>query len=69
MIPDTAMVLRIAELRRKAREGVLTPEETKEGITFLRASRGAVTQATTGTKARASKAKAPIDSDALLDNF
>ena len=39
MTVSLEMQTRIAELRQKARDGTLTLEETKEGITFLRAER------------------------------
>jgi len=53
-----ATILRIAELRQKARENSLTIEEMKEGIAFLRQERLAmpVTSAKPRTKAPAPNA-------------
>ena len=56
------MMERIAILRQKARDGILTLDETKEGIAFLRQERMAMAPAKTSTR----KAAASIDPDALL---
>lgn len=64
LIPSQATQLRIAELRQKARDGTLTLEETKEGISFLRAERLAMPPSkSTGTR------KAAVDVDALLGDL
>lgn len=51
---------RIAILRQKARDGTMTLEDTKEGISFLRAERLAMPLSKPSTK------KAPVDVDNLL---
>lgn len=62
-------ILQIAEWRQKAREGTLTHDEMKEAIKALRRDRAGVAQATSGTKARATAKKAPINSDDLLSGL
>lgn len=64
-----ATILQIAEWREKARNGTLTHEEMKLAIQALRRDRTNVTQATSGTKARAAAKKAPINSDDLLSGL
>lgn len=58
--PSLEMQTRIAELRIKARDGVLTLEETKEAIRFLRQERMAM-EPTKGTKKAAAAAINPDD--------
>ena len=53
---------RIAELRLKAREGTLTLDEVKEGITFLRQERLAITPAKASSRSKAP----PPNADDLL---
>lgn len=66
---STTTLLQIAEWRNKARDGTLTHDEMKEAIKALRRDRTSVTQATSGTKARAVAKKAPINSDDLLSGL
>lgn len=61
MTVSLEMLQRIAELRQKARDGVLTLEETKEGIRFLRQERLSMPPA----KSSSSK-KVVVDTDSLL---
>lgn len=56
---------KIQAYRQKAREGKLTQEELQEAIKILREDRVAAAQ--TSAKSRASKA--PVNSDALLDEL
>jgi len=62
----------VTEWRRKAREGTLTLEETIAALAAIRAERtgaGAISAASTRTKAAAKAKAAPIDSDELLKGF
>lgn len=64
------MQLKIQEWRAKAREGTLTQEEMREAIAALRRDRGAVAQASAGskvTKARTAAAKKPSGDDLLSE--
>lgn len=64
--PETQ--LKIMEWREKSRQGTLTIDEMREAIALLRKDRGAVAQATAGskvTKARATAAKKPSGDDLL----
>ena len=57
----------VEELRRKARDGTLTLEETRAAVAFLRSQRAATPAVSAGTKARkTAKTAEAIDSDALL---
>lgn len=66
---SSATLLQVAEWRQKARDGTLTHDEMKEAIKALRRERVGTTQATSGTKARATAKKAPINSDDLLSGL
>lgn len=61
-LPSPETVQRIAELRQKSREGILTIDEMREGIQFLRGERLAMAQAPKSP----SKAKAAPNADDLL---
>ena len=62
MIPSLEIQIRIAELRQKARDGTLTLEETKEGISFLRAERLAMPPSKSSKKVAA-----PTEDDLFKD--
>jgi hypothetical protein len=64
-----SLIAKISEWRQKARENTLTHEEMKEAIQALRRDRAGVPQATSGTRARATAKKAPINSDDLLSGL
>ena len=51
--------------RQKAREGTLTQEEVKEALIYLRQGRAAAAATSATSRAK----KAPINSDALLDEL
>ena len=61
--PSLETQQRIATLREKARLGTLTLEETREGISFLRAERLAM------PSKPASKAKPSVNADDLLSEL
>ena len=68
--PQLDLQLKVAEWRRKAREGTLSLEETREAITALRAGRSLIAAATGGSKTKAaSKAKAKPSGDDLLSEL
>lgn len=63
--------LKIQQWRAKAREGTLTQDEMREAIALLRKDRGAIPQASAGsrtTRERKVAASKP-NSDALLDEL
>ena len=63
--------LKIQQWRAKAREGTLTQDEMREAIALLRKDRGAIPQASAGSKTtweRKAAASKP-DSNALLDEL
>lgn len=58
--------------KQKAKEGTLTRDEMRQAVAAIRAERvgaGAVSAVAKEKKATATAKKAPIDSDALLQNF
>ncbi len=63
--------IKLAEWRRKAREGTLTVEESREALKFLRADRlSAGTATTKASKSKSIKAQAAaVDTQALKDRF
>jgi len=65
--PELELQIKVQEWRKKAREGTLTLEETKEAIKALRAGRAMVAQAAGGSKT--SKAKPKPSGDDLLSEL
>lgn len=72
MIPSADMSAKIAEWRQRCQPGAANPmsvEEYREALRYMRAGRAAAPQATSGTKARKTAGKAPVDSQMLLDEL
>lgn len=66
--PQLDLQMKVEEWRRKAREGTLTIEETREAIKVLRAGRSLIAAATGGSKTnRAAKAAKPSGDDLLSE--
>lgn len=67
--PQLDLQMKVEEWRRKAREGTLTLEETREAVKVLRAGRSLIATATGGsTTNRKAKAAKP-DGDDLLSEL
>ena len=67
--PQLDLQMKVEEWRRKAREGTLTLEETRDAIKVLRAGRSLIAAATGGSKTnRAAKAAKPSGDDLLSEN-
>lgn len=66
MAQSPEMQIKIAEWRRKSREGTLTQEEMKEAILTLRQDRVGAAATSAGSRAKKASAKTPINSDDLL---
>lgn len=66
--PQLDLQMKVEEWRRKAREGTLTLEETREAIKVLRAGRSLIAAATGGSKTNAkAKATKPSGDDLLSE--
>lgn len=66
--PQLDLQMKVEEWRRKAREGTLTLEETRDAIKVLRAGRSLIAAATGGSKTnRAAKAAKPSGDDLLSE--
>lgn len=66
--PQLDLQMRVEEWRRKAREGTLTLEETRDAIKHLRAGRSLIAAATGGSKTKAkAKAVKPSGDDLLSE--
>lgn len=66
--PELDLQMKVAEWRRKAREGTLTKEEMKDAIQVLRRGRSLIAAASGGSKInRAAKAAKPNGDDLLSE--
>jgi hypothetical protein len=66
MSQSPELLMRMANLRQKARAGTMTIDEVREGVRLLREDRVGASAASTKARVTKSKAAAVIDSDALL---
>lgn len=64
-IPSAELVVRIAEIREKCRNGTATQDDMREAIVFLRAERTAMPPPTTRAKAKV----VPISTENLFDEL
>jgi hypothetical protein len=67
--PQLDLQMKVEEWRRKAREGTLTLEETREAIKVLRAGRSLIAAATGGSKTNAKAKAAKPSGDDLLSEL
>lgn len=69
MIPSQDIQMRLAELRQKSMMNQITSEELREALTLLRQGRTAAQVTSTKSRTATAKAKAPVNSDDLLNEL
>lgn len=66
MLPNSDIINKVQELRRKAANGTITLEEQKEAIIMLRQNRTSALTAATASKKKTSKKGPTKSADELL---